>query len=52
MTAITGDTLCDTIEGLEADLLVVEAEANGSLPRHTDWLYQVIPMRLLLVRGG
>jgi hypothetical protein len=30
-----------------ADLLVVKAEPDGSLPTHMDWLYQVIPMRLL-----
>ena len=48
----TGYTLYDTMEGLEADLLVVKAEPDGSLPKHMDWLYQVIPTRLLLVRGG
>jgi hypothetical protein len=37
------------MEGLEADLLVVKAEPDGSLPKHMDWLYQVIPTRLLLV---
>jgi Universal stress protein family len=51
VTSITGYTLFDTIEGLEADLLVVKAEPDGSLPKHMDWLYQVIPTRLLLVRG-
>lgn len=52
MTSITGYTLYDTMEGLEADLLVVKAEPDGSLPKHMDWLYQVIPARLLLVREG
>jgi nucleotide-binding universal stress UspA family protein len=52
VTSITGYTLYDTMEGLEADLLVVKAEPDGSLPKHMDWLYQVIPTRLLLVRGG
>ena len=50
VTSITGYTLCDTMEELEADLLVVKAEPDGSLPKHMDWLYQVIPTRLLLVR--
>jgi universal stress protein family protein len=52
VTSITGYTLYDMMEGLEADLLVVKAEPDGSLPKHMDWLYQVIPTRLLLVRGG
>jgi nucleotide-binding universal stress UspA family protein len=50
VTCITGYTLCDTIEELEVDLLVVKAEPDGSLPIHMDWLYQVIPTRLLRVR--
>jgi universal stress protein family protein len=50
--SITGYSLCDMIEGLEADLLVVKAEPDGPLPKHMDWLYQVIPTRLLLVRGS
>ena len=49
VTSITGYTLYDTMEGLEADLLVVKAEPDGSLPKHMDWLYQVIPTPLLLV---
>jgi DNA-binding PadR family transcriptional regulator len=52
VTSITGYSLCDMIEGLEADLLVVKAEPDGPLPKHMDWLYQVIPTRLLLVRGS
>ena len=56
VTSITGYTLYDTMEGLEADLLVVKAEPDGSLPKHMDWLYQVIPTPLLLVarslKGG
>jgi nucleotide-binding universal stress UspA family protein len=50
VTSITGYTLCETVERLEADLLVVKAEPNGLLPIHMDWLYQVIPTRLLRVR--
>jgi nucleotide-binding universal stress UspA family protein len=52
VTSITGYTLCDIVDGLEADLLVVKAEPDGSLSKHMDWLYQVIPARLLLVRDG
>jgi nucleotide-binding universal stress UspA family protein len=51
VTSITGYTLCETVQGLEADLLVVEAEPDGVLPMHMDWLYQVIPTRLLRVRN-
>ena len=46
----TGYSLCDTIEGLEADLLIVQAEESGALPPHMNWLFQVIPTRLLVVR--
>jgi nucleotide-binding universal stress UspA family protein len=49
----TGYALCDVIEGLEADLLVVRAlpeEQGGTLPLHVDWLYQVIPTRLLVAK--
>jgi hypothetical protein len=46
----TGYNLCDAIEGLEADLLIVQAEASGALPQHLNWLFQVIPTRLLVVR--
>jgi nucleotide-binding universal stress UspA family protein len=52
VTSITGYTLCDIVDGLEADLLVVKAEPDGSLSKHMDWLYQVIPARVLLVREG
>lgn len=48
----TGYNLCDVVQGLNADLLVVKARSdrqNGLLPRHMDWLYQVIPTRLLVV---
>jgi hypothetical protein len=47
----TGYSLCDTVEGLQADLLIVQAHASGSLPLHMNWLFQVIPTRLLVVRG-
>jgi nucleotide-binding universal stress UspA family protein len=50
VTSITGYGLCETVQGLEADLLVVKAEADGVLPMHMDWLYQVIPTRLLRVQ--
>jgi nucleotide-binding universal stress UspA family protein len=50
VTCITGYALCDTIEELEVDLLVVKAKPDGSLPIHMDWLYQVIPTRLLRLR--
>jgi hypothetical protein len=49
----TGYNLHDVVQGLEADLLVVKARPdaeNGLLPMHMDWLYQVIPTRLLVVR--
>jgi nucleotide-binding universal stress UspA family protein len=46
----TGYNLCDTVEGLNPDLLVVKANASGSLPLHMNWLFQVIPTRLLVVR--
>jgi hypothetical protein len=50
VTSITGYSTCDAIEGMETDLLVVRAEPDGSLPKQMDWLYQVIPSRLLVVR--
>jgi nucleotide-binding universal stress UspA family protein len=49
----TGYSLCDVIQGLEPDLLVVRAlpsERGGTLPLHVDWLYQVIPTRLLVAK--
>ena len=49
----TGYTLCDTVIGFNADLLVVKTNGHDwSLPVHLDWLYQVIPLRLLVVRGS
>ena len=45
--------LCDVIQGLEADLLVVKAlpdARGGTLPLHVDWLYQIIPTRLLVAK--
>lgn len=53
VTSNTGYTLCDVIQGLEADLLVVRALPNaqgGTLPHHVDWLYQIIPTRLLVAK--
>jgi len=53
VTSNTGYALCDVVEGLAADLLVVRSRAgHGSLPAHMSWLYQVIPTRLLLVRSA
>jgi len=50
VTSNTGYSLCEAIQGIEADLLIVKAEADGTLPVHMNWLYQVIPCRLLVVR--
>lgn len=49
----TGYGVCDVVEGLEADLLVVQAQSgeSGPLPLHMDWLYQIIPTRLLVARN-
>ncbi len=53
VTSNTGYALCDVIQGLEADLLVVKAlpgAQGGMLPHHVDWLYQIIPTRLLVAK--
>jgi nucleotide-binding universal stress UspA family protein len=51
VTSNTGYSLCDFIQGLEPDLLVVKMENRADpLPAHMNWLYQVIPSRLLAVR--
>jgi len=53
VTSNTGYALCEVIQGLEADLLVVKAlpdEQGGTLPLHVDWLYQIIPTRLLVAK--
>jgi nucleotide-binding universal stress UspA family protein len=50
VTSNTGYSLCEAIQGIVADLLIVKAEADGTLPVHMNWLYQVIPSRLLVVR--
>jgi nucleotide-binding universal stress UspA family protein len=50
VTSNTGFNLCDVVEGLNADLLVVKAERHGALPAHLNWLHQVIPTRLLVIR--
>ncbi len=55
VTSNTGYSLCDAIQGMNADLLVVRAATEGPskpLPMHMDWLSQVIPLRLLLVKGA
>jgi hypothetical protein len=54
VTSNTGYSLCETIQGMGADLLVVKASTEGPsapLPVHMDWLYQVIPLRLLLIKA-
>ena len=53
VTSNTGYSLCDTVQGMPADLLVVRGDkpdSSQALPVHVNWLYQVIPMRLLVVR--
>jgi nucleotide-binding universal stress UspA family protein len=53
VTSGTGYALCEVVQGLEADLLVVKAlpEARGgTLPLHVDWLYQILPTRLLIAK--
>lgn len=51
VTSNTGYAVYDVIQGLEADLLVIQLrEGNDPLPAHMNWLYQVIPTRLLAVR--
>ncbi len=51
VTSNTGYTLCDVIQSLEADLLVVQMrDGKDPLPTHMNWLYQVVPSRLLAVR--
>ena len=48
----TGFTLCDIVEETAPDFLLVEAEWCDRLrylPRHLDWLNQVIPARLFLL---
>ena len=53
VTSITGYTLCDIVKRMEADLLVVKAERNGSLSKHI-WIGCIrrFSARLLLVREG
>jgi hypothetical protein len=55
VTSNTGYALCEVIQGLEADLLVVKTlpdEQGGALPLHMDWLYQIIPTRLLVTKNA
>jgi nucleotide-binding universal stress UspA family protein len=54
VTSNTGYPLYEAIQGMAADLLVVKTETKShlhSLPMHMDWLYQVIPLRLLVVKS-
>ena len=51
MTCITGYTLVRYDRGSWRSICwLSKAEPDGSLPIHMDWLYQVIPTRLLRVR--
>jgi hypothetical protein len=53
VTSNTGYSLCDAIMGMNADLLIVRAATDSPsrpLPLHMDWLSQVIPLRLLLMK--
>lgn len=54
VTSNTGYAFCDAVQGLGADILVVEGSSDPKprLPVHLDWLYQVIPLRLLVVRNS
>jgi len=48
----TGFTLCDIVQDMAPDFLLVEAEWRNRrryLPPHLDWLNQVIPARLFLL---
>lgn len=50
----TGFSLCDAVQSHDADLFVVclEAEENGNrMPTHMDWLYQVIPSDLWILKS-
>ncbi len=50
----TGFSLCDVIQGLNVDLLIVSArcrDGRRQLPQHLDWLRQVIPTRVLATNG-
>ena len=51
VSSTTGYILCDAIQGLEADLLVVRAafeKGRRSFPSHVGWLTQIIPTKLLV----
>lgn len=54
VTSNTGYAFCDAVQGLGANILVVEGndDPDRPLPVHLDWLYQVIPLRLLVVRNS
>lgn len=54
VSSTTGFVLCEAIQGLEADLLVVRApfqDGKRNFPAHIGWLTQIIPMRLLVTAG-
>jgi nucleotide-binding universal stress UspA family protein len=53
VTSNTGYNLCDVMHSFDADLLVVRARTGigaALLPVHMNWLRQIIPTRLLLVK--
>lgn len=54
VSSTTGFVLCEVVQGLDADLMVVHApfEAGSRrFPVHLDWLAQIIPTRLLVTSG-
>lgn len=47
----TGYAVLDAVQGIGADLFVVRGGSSGHpLPMHLDWLYSVIPTRLLVTK--
>ena len=47
----TGYAVLDAVQGIGADLFVVRGGSAGNpLPMHLDWLYSVIPTRLLVTK--
>ena len=50
----TGFSLCDVIQAQETDLFVVgfgEENEKHSMPSHMDWLFQVIPSDIWVIRN-
>ncbi len=51
----TGFAVSDYVQAIEADLLVISSGLPGSphpLPQGMDWLFNVIPTNLLVLKGG